>query len=147
MANITLQFSTEKGIGSLIIRRMTWSEYSHVDIVMPNGDLLGARANGGVQIRKPGYGKFTKVHHEVAVDAPDSVYEFAKSQVGKPYDWKAILNFGLERNWQEDDSWFCSELVAWTFMKAGHPLLDPDVQLYRISPRDLLLSTALSDAD
>lgn len=33
-----------------------------------------------------------------------------ENQLGKPYDWTALLGFISRRKWQEDDSWFCSEL-------------------------------------
>ena len=33
-------------------------------------------------------------------------------QLGKPYDWSAIWSWFGSRDWQEEDSWFCSELVA-----------------------------------
>lgn len=139
---ITIQFSTSRGLASAAIRTFTWSQYSHVDFVLPDGRLLGARMNGGVQIRPKDYEKFTAVKR-YQVDAPESVLDFAYSQIGKPYDWRGILNFGLHRDWRESDCWFCSELVLWCFDQAGHPLLNPAVDVRRLTPRDNTLSPLL----
>lgn len=136
---ITLQFSTQQKPGSWLIRKFTWSDFSHVDFVLPDGQLLGARGDGGVQIRRP------EPFHRAArftVDAPCYVLDHAKSQIGKPYDWGAIMGFVVKHDWQDKNAWFCSELVAWSFQAAGVPLLRSR-ELYRITPRDLLLSPYL----
>jgi len=136
---ITLQFSTERDALSRMVRLATWSEFSHVDFVLPDGRLLGALPSGGVAVRKP------SSHISAAqlqVDASDAVLAAAMSQRGKPYDWGAIAGFATHRDWQRDDRWFCSELVAWAFHEAGTPLLRTD-HLSRITPRDLLLSPLL----
>lgn len=141
--DLQLQFSTEDGIGSWLIREWTWWDYSHVDLVLPSGRLLGARLSGGVQIRPPHYKNFSKTLRGT-VTLPDedgrSVIAAAAAQVGKPYDWRAILNFGLHRDWRNTRSWFCSELVAWSFEQGHWPLLNPAVPRERITPRDLALS-------
>lgn len=139
---ITLQFATSKGFGSAAIRAFTWSQFSHVDFVLPDGTLLGARSDGGVLIRQPNYESFTAVNR-FYVDAPDSVLSFAHQQIGKPYDWRGILNFGLHRNWRETDCWFCSELVEWCFEQAKSPLLSTATDVRRYTPRDLTLSPRL----
>ena len=51
-------------------------------------------------------------------------------------DVTAIVGLGLHRDWQEDDRWFCSELVAWAFEKAGEPLFRAEV-LRRVTPQHL----------
>lgn len=140
---ITLQFVTSTwSPASAFIRYWTFSEYSHVDFVMPDGQLLGSHLSGGVKVRPANYAHFSKVLR-VTADVPDSVLEAAVSQIGKPYDWQAIVNFFAQRDWREDDSWFCSELVAWSFEKAGYPLFNPATQVWRLTPRDLLLAPTL----
>jgi uncharacterized protein YycO len=139
---ITLQFSSESGIGSTLITWFEWSPYSHVDFVLPDGTLLGARLDGGVQIRPAGYANFTRTER-LAVKAPNAVLDAAKSQIGKPYDTAAIVAFGIhQRSWTDEASWFCSELVAWAFQQGGKPLLRTS-HLNRITPADLLLSPYL----
>ena len=48
-------------------------------------------------------------------------WDFALNQVGKPYDTTAIWAFALgrSRDWREDDSWFCSELISCALEQAG----------------------------
>ncbi len=132
---IVLQFSAQDKIGSRLICWWTWSQYSHVDFIMPSGRLLGARGDG-VAIRDQYQ---TKIKRIVEVEASDAVLRAALSQLGKPYDYTAMAGFITRRDWQEQDSWFCSELVAWAFEQAGKPLIRTD-GLYKVSPRDLLLS-------
>lgn len=39
--------------------------------------------------------------------------------LGKPYDYTGILGLGINRDWQENDMWFCSEDVADTLKRSG----------------------------
>ncbi len=142
---ITLQFSSTNALASRAIRFFTWSWASHVDFVLPNGKLygaLGAERGGGVKIhdlQKPKH--YTRIER-YEIDAPDSVIDFALSQEGKPYDWAGVLGFVTRnRHWEEEDKWFCSELAAWSFQKAGVPLLNETS--FRVTPRDLLISPLL----
>lgn len=47
-----------------------------------------------------------------------------KAQVGKPYDWRGGLGLGLSpyREWEDDDRWFCFELVAGMLQASGRPV-------------------------
>jgi hypothetical protein len=58
---IALQFSTEADPVSALIRAFSHGPFSHVDAVLPDGRLLGARADGGVQARATGYAPFSRV--------------------------------------------------------------------------------------
>ena len=139
---ITLQFSTTRHISSKAIQFFTWSWASHVDFVLPNGKLFGALATqdgGGVRLHDAeNYSRIERFQ----VDAPESIIDIAMTQAGKPYDWAGIFGLVLrERNWEDDDKWFCSELVAWSFKQGGFPLLNETTS--RITPRDLLISPLL----
>lgn len=141
---IRLRFSSNRTLGSRLIRAATWSEYSHVEIVMPvcSTLLLGAAIDGGVDLRPP-HQDYLRLR-EFTVEAGYSVIAAAQTQLRKPYDLSGALGLALHRDWQDDDSWFCSELVAWAFQVAGFPLLRAD-HLHRITPRDLLLSPLLKE--
>jgi hypothetical protein len=152
---VVIQLSTESGIGSAAIRYLSNSPYSHIDFVLPpglklpdgtttkGGELLGARMSGGVQVRPPNYVKFTKVQRYICRAAPWAVYEYAISQIGKPYDVGGIVNFfSHDRNWHDPDKWFCSELGEAAFEHEWEPLIiveDSD----QVTPRDLTLSVKL----
>jgi len=138
---ILLQLSTQSNLCDAVIRFSTRSEYSHVDFVLPNGDLLGAHPLKGVSRRAPGPVARRLL---LTADAPARVLDIAEGELGKPYDYTAVFSqiiFG--RDWQRPDSWFCSELVAYCFEQGGAPLFPPDVRFSRITPRDLLLSARL----
>jgi hypothetical protein len=144
--DITLQFSTSKGWASALIRWETWSKYSHVDLVMPDGRLLGARLDGGVQIREMNYADFTKIKRMVASVTNSQgimLYALAHKQLGLPYQKKSILGFAIRKDGASTGSWFCSELIAWLFDKIGHPLTFKPVN--RVSPEDLIVSPQLKE--
>lgn len=85
--------------------------------------------------------EIVEAHSEyVLVDVPawasSEILAAACNQIGKPYDWTALFGLLLHRDWQEDDSWFCSELVAWAFAQGGDPLFRPEA-LHRVTPQHL----------
>jgi len=141
---VCLYLSTERWSPlSALIRFNTRCEYSHVGF--KDGDwYFSAQLNGGVRYRSrfcvgPAKEKMTS---ELLLTAPgiEEAYQWAKTQASKPYDWGAILGLATDRNWRNDDRWFCSELIAKSFEQVGHPLLNPAIVSWRITPRDILLS-------
>lgn len=164
--SVQFRFVTESGIrhlGSWLIRRFTYSEISHVDLVMPDGQMLGARSNAisypgraakipaGVQIRPVDYLKFSRVIFAFlpCTEAQaDVIYSAAKSQVGKSYDLDAIVDFVVEDadkgpNDGGSASWMCSELAAWVALKGDVPLVNPKVNYRHVTPEQLLMSPVL----
>ena len=115
MGAITLQFVTCSNPGSWAIRTFQRGWCSHVDSVMDDGRLLGARLDGGVAIRPPNYEKFSRVER-VVIAMPyykeRPYWDFLKALLGKPYDKLAIVAFAVNRDWRSPDAWFCDELVA-----------------------------------
>lgn len=138
---LTLQFSTEDGLASEMVRVFSRGWASHVDVALPDG-LLGARFQGGVRIRAPNYCAFRRIQSVVlsaTLAQEETFVQFLRAQVGKPYDATAIAAFAAARDWREPDSWFCSELVAAALETCGwfpHPLAFASNE---ITPRDLLL--------
>lgn len=117
---------------------------THVDNIMPEGTMLGAHLDGGVQIRPPGYDAAPTMRDLVvlvpwASDIQQSAWEaFLLAQVGKPYDATAIAGVALNRDWREPDSWMCSELAAAALEQSGW-LSRLSTQDNHVSPRDLLM--------
>lgn len=147
---IKLQFVCEKAISSQVIAWFSAGHFSHVDALLDDGYLLGARSDRvggippGVQIRPPGYAKFSVrvVFHVPATPAQGQIYrEFLEAQLRKPYDSKAIWGFLFNRNWREPDSWICSELQAAALEAAG---VVPELYLAanKITPVSLALATS-----
>lgn len=147
---IVLQFARQRDISSALIQWFSGvpQSFSHVDALLPNGDCLGSRHGRdggyppGVQIRKPGYAPFTRTL-VVTLPCTDEVeaafYGWLRTQIGKPYDTLAILAFAAERNWREDNAWFCDEFIAAGMEKSKfltHPLA---FAVNKLTPDSLLL--------
>ena len=145
---IVLQFIAMGDAASRLIQTFERGWPSHVDIVLADGSLLGARSDAiggkpaGVQIRPAGYEKFEHVQRvslTCTSEQETKLLNFLEAQIGKPYDKLAIAAFPFRRDWREDDSWFCSELAAAALEAAGwfpKPLAN---SVNEITPRDLLL--------
>ena len=73
---------------------------------------------------------------DLDADNPLGVINALRSQLGKPYDISAVTGLALRRNWQEDDAWFCSELLAWAWEKSGQPLFHQDSR-HRVTPQNI----------
>ena len=126
-------------LGSWLIRALTWSSWSHAAIV--NGyECVEAT---WPRVRQVDTLQVVTAHSDfVLIDLPcvnpSAAWEAAISQVGKPYDWLALAGFLVHRDWAATGRWFCSELVAWSFFKAGSPLYRPE-DTHRVTPEMLWL--------
>lgn len=158
---VLLQFCTQQDLGSWAIRTfergVDGGLWSHVDAVLADGRLLGARDDvcagvaRGVQIRPAAYAPFTKTKL-VRIPCPqaiaDAYYAFLEQQLGKPYDELAIAAFVVDRDWRQANAWFCDELQAAAgeaAMLIAHKLAVPD---NRLTPDGLyLVLSALTDID
>lgn len=148
---IKLQFVYGGGLSS---RAISWfsagsgaKRLSHVDAVLDDGTLFGARSDRiggeppGCYRRPAGYEKWSyKVVFELAcTDAQKKAWTtFLEAQYAKPYDHLAIWGFALGRAWREDDCWICSELQSRALEVAG---IVPPLYLTvsRITPEALAL--------
>lgn len=143
---IRLQIVTEKWNPiSAAIRFSTRSWASHAEFVdTDRGITVGARAIGGVKIRGCWEDHYTRVEQFTAAGI-EQAYMWATTQIGKPYDFSAVTGIALDRNWRNDSRWFCSELIAAAFEEVKAPLLStrPSNALWRVTPRDLLMSRGL----
>ena len=119
MTLLTSQFVGSGGWQSALIKIKGGGPFSHVDLVLPDGSLLGARSDkimsipSGVQVRPPDYERWERVERisvEVTPEQYSKAMGFAFDQVGKPYDYISIFGFLVNRNWRDEDAWFCSEL-------------------------------------
>lgn len=138
MDRIQLLFSTTHHPFSALLRAATWSRWSHVSLVA-GPHVIEAVALGGVRQVSKNYA-IQRASDYCLVDLPahkpQAIIDAARSQIGKPYDWTAVAGLGLHRDWQEEDSWFCSELVAWAAEQAGEAWFRPEA-LRRITPQHL----------
>lgn len=146
MSTIQLLFTTTRWPASWLIRAGTWSTWSHVALV--DGDQVIESVMGHGVRRVPLYSAIRRSSRHALVSLPARnpalIIAAAAEQIGKPYDYTAIFGLGLHRDWQEDDAWFCSELVAWAFQLAGEPLFRAEC-LRRVTPQHLYMLPALPE--
>lgn len=70
------------------------------------------------------------------------VERFLFRQLGKPYDWLGIIGLVLHKDIEDRQSWFCSELIAEAFYRAGINIL-VSIQSYKVTPRLMLISPTI----
>jgi hypothetical protein len=148
MSTVRLMFSTTRWPLSALIRAATWSRWSHVALV-DGESVLEAVALHGVR-RAPLADAIARAADYAFVDLPArdpaAVIAAAASQLGKPYDYTALVGLALRRDWQALGAWFCSEYAAWSFMAAGQPLLRAEV-VRRVTPQHLWMLLPADQAD
>lgn len=128
---------TSNKIGARLIRLVTWSKYSHAAVIDGDKVIEAVRP----YVREVPLKDVLASHPESIIIDFDckeekEILQAIRSQIGKPYDITALFGLFFHRNWQEEDSWFCSELVAWALSKGGYPLFREEA-LHRVTPNHL----------
>jgi hypothetical protein len=153
--SIQIQFSTSPAFSSAVIRRLTHSPFSHVDLIVKDG-LLGVSGKddtindpGGVRIRPFNAWPYLTKPKVAMLNCTDEVTEqviaAARSQIGKPFDNDALyamlndLAVQKPRDWRDPSQWFCSEFVIWS-LEAGKIFpYTLAATANRLTPNDVLL--------
>ncbi|WP_197329516.1 YiiX/YebB-like N1pC/P60 family cysteine hydrolase [Ralstonia syzygii] len=146
MSSVQLLFSTTSSPLSWVIRACTWSAWSHVALVDGDQVIESIPGHGVRRVLLTEALRDTSHHELVSLPgrAAMQVLAAAASQIGLPYDYSAVLGIGLHRDWQEEDAWFCSELIAWAFQQAGVPLFRADC-IRRVTPQHLYMLPAMPE--
>lgn len=156
---IRLRFVTSNALSSRLIRMQAGVSMpftpSHVEALTVDGkNYIGAHIEDGVRSRPVGYdaddvmtlpdGRKADLVVSLlcTTDQEDAFYTFVEGKVGAPYDFRAILGFGLP-DFHEHDF---GHLICSAFMVAA--LRSPGCEFFKwplsvpfhhISPRDLFL--------
>lgn len=95
------------------IRLKTWSEWQHGGVVIGDKVIEALAFRGVVATPLKEFEK--RYRNTLIVEIPHrgDYQKRAYEQVGKPYDWAAILGFIFRRSWANPDKWFCFELIAY----------------------------------
>lgn len=130
-------FCTSDKIGARLIRAVTWSYWSHVAIV--DGGMVVEAV--WPRVRRVPMAEVLDTHPDwiiVDIPCPDDAagIAWARSTVGAPYDLAGMIGLGLNRNWQDDAKWWCSENVTGAILAAGRKLFR-DEAMHRITPQHL----------
>lgn len=137
-SKVRLLFSNSKLPLSPLIRAVTTfrtrkpCQWSHVALVVVDDEHIDSNtkiiestlSHGGVNFATAGEFKaraknWQLVQLEQEVEDFRLLQQIAMSKLGKPYDYTGILGLGINRDWQENDMWFCSEDVADTLKRSG----------------------------
>lgn len=131
----------------MLIRWQTRSRYSHAAILLDDGHIIESWQKGGVQISH--IKDWSKIDaYSVDGMTPDqweTAIKFAKSQLGKKYDFRSIFRFLSKRKAPDNSKWFCSELVYAALTVAGVELLR-NIESSEVSPAILSYSPKLRPA-
>ena len=166
---VVIQFSTTRNswdwwppffpnYASWLIRHVSHSPFSHGDLELPGGALLGAsnspkapviRGNPcGVAVRPPDYENYgRKCRMVIETPLAEKIRATALTQLGKPFDNKALYRFLSDAvptpratDWLEETSWYCFELLAYAFYASGYWGDPPNVwPNNRVSGTDLMM--------
>lgn len=134
---VPLVYTRRASLLSRGLQGFLWSEWSHVAVLdVVTGNAIEAVFGHGVREVDLDVTLAGTQYQIVAVPTPNprAVIAVAREQVGKPYDTRGCLGIAVRRRWQDDDSFFCSELAAFAFHEAGDPKFSADA--WRITPRD-----------
>lgn len=132
---MTLHFCRSNNLGGWLIRLFTFSRWNHTAIEI-DGTVYDATGRHGVQAwnRHDFASHWSRIESFPVKGDPVVVKRFLRAQLGKKYDWRAIIALPFRRNWQAEDRWFCSELSA-----AALNLWPAGALTARIKPQDLYL--------
>lgn len=142
---VRLRFVSGLGWDSRVIEYQTRCKWSHVEAVLDRDrETFGAQLRGGVAYRYAHARCYRNAGAMEIVEIPATgsqaalFWSFLERQNGKPYDWRAIVSFGLgQRDWDAPDSWICSELQAAALRFASLLYIPKSLPVERITPRDL----------
>ena len=114
MEKLPIIFARSNQIGSLAIRLFTWSRFSHVGII--DGDYVIEAVGFKGVIRTPieefkARYSYTEEAYFYCENVEHSL-NLARAEIGRGYDWNAILGHIFRRRWDDTEAWVCSELYA-----------------------------------
>lgn len=140
-------FCRSNCIGGRLIRLVTFSHWNHVAIELDGYVYEALGSKGVIKTSCDRWGGWAAVH-TVSIDAHSELDMrlFLERQVGKPYDWIALLALPFRKDWQREDKWFCSELFAAALVQGGYTALAHTLPNHRVTPKDALIVARLLEA-
>lgn len=124
----------------VLLRFVMWSRWSHSAILDDEAGMVYDSTLMQRGVRMHAAGEFLRKYpkHEirdiqVAPDVLPVGRRWLLDQLGKPYDWTALLSWIVRRDWQRPDWWFCSEFSESYIGRFSTPRFRESVS--RITPR------------
>ncbi len=122
-----------------LIRVVTRSPYSHVELVFPGEGCFSADSRELKAVRFKTMPLPAEKWDVVEIPCTDAqanaAMEFCLEERNAPYDWLGVARFVLPFFRQHPQAWFCSEVCAAALQCAG--LLPAGLKSWKLSPADL----------
>jgi len=128
-------------VASFAIRGRVWQNWSHGLVIPSQGVAIDRTFKLNGVRRRPLeevlHGATAIRHLDYHLDREAEAQDWLADQIGTKYDIHCIVGFafGDERDWRDDTSWFCWELVAAAIEKGSDYRFE---NLSRVTPRDLI---------
>lgn len=146
---------------SKLIKWITWGDYSHVAIMLPDEaglvyeawDSVGVRRVNSLSDRHSDGTVVDVKYIKVSEEAYKDIIWALISQLGKKYDFRGVFRFPPilrlfvkeASSTAEQEKWFCSEYGCWAFSKSKVTIQEKPFN--RISPSDAMASPATTYFD
>lgn len=129
-----------------LIRRLSMCAWSHTGFFRRADNFTFSAMNDGKGVAWRAPNPKAKI---LLLDTPwiEEMLKVALTQEGKPYNKKEIFGFVFDTNWTDPDAFDCDQLVFWSAIQVGAPLLNHTfIPLQHLTPRDVLTSPLVSQA-
>lgn len=135
MEHVIVVLAATKGPFAAAIKAVTYSQWSHVALVMPDGSVREAVLQDG--IRSASFESLISRSSKyvlLKVPVKNAAEVYAKAlDVNAGYDILGAIGLGVGRNWQENDRFWCSEYLAYVLEVTGNGVFRPEA-MHRITP-------------
>jgi len=139
--SLRMIFTNSKKPAAPLIRFVTWSDFSHVAVMIDEDTIVHADFKGvriepvkDLQARSKNW-----MIVEYECDNPQEMIDACLSQVGKPYDFSGLVGIILrDVNIQDDSRWWCSELPMYGSAVAKWPTFNVEF-IHRLTPQHWLM--------
>lgn len=142
MNELEFIFCHSKKLFARLIEQHTYGSFSHVavkfkDLIVEASFLHGVRETTISQLCNA---NTFVVWKSIEINKCDKeINEVLRSQIGRPYDYFALLGAMFRENdWQDTSSWYCSELGAYCADKLGFNLFFADERI--VTPQMLYVA-------
>lgn len=140
MQTCKILLTRSKGVLGAGIRLQTRSIVDHSALLFDRGIVIESTWPKVRQTKFPAWlrGRNRRLVEQYIIPGDldvDAVYDFARNQLGKPYDVSSVLRFVTRQQAHRKSHgwWFCSELIFAAIAKGGLELFH-NTEPYEVSP-------------
>lgn len=132
MSAFQIRFVTDHDFVSWAIRKVTFSEFSHVELVTDEGTYIGAHARGGIKERVDDPDDLPTFERRYSLPCTqaqkDKIFAYARSKIGTKYNFRDIFGLLIHSNFSSPNRLICSMFVFEAALAGG-------IQMLNVLPR------------